>query len=137
MKRNLVFILLLIMMVGVIGCSGSSSVAEPTEGLIFAIEADGTPKYDEYEIQLVYKLNEESDDYGFFVVTLSKEENYQVRWSQGIVDENQGMSCQMTAYKSNGDFGPDKDKPLSETRTLIFEEGATNEGRIIKVSVSE
>jgi len=131
--RKVLILLLILLLVPAAGCSGGAQTPEaPEQGVRFAIQAEGSPAHDAYEIQL-----QEPESSSFYVVTLTKEDGYQVTWAQSLVDEEQGNSYEMTAYQSFGDAGPDLDRPLSGTRTLSFKGGSTSEGRLVLVQVEE
>jgi len=132
MKR-LLLIMLSLLLVLFAGCSGGSEApTEPSEGVVFAIENTEDLAFDVYEVQLTTP-----GESGFTVITLVKNEGYQVRWAQSLVDEEQGNSYMMTAYKSEDPAGPNLDRPLSEARELVFTEGSTSEGRLVLIQVSE
>lgn len=132
MKKILLIMLSLLLVLSV-GCSGESEApTEPSEGVVFAIENAEDLAYDVYEVQLTTQ-----GESGFTVITLSKNEGYQVRWAQSLVDEEQGNAYIMTAYKSEDPAGPNLDRPLSEAREIVFTEGSTSEGRIVLIRVSE
>lgn len=133
MKKYLVVMLAGLLIVFT-GCSGDVETPEaPAQGVVFAIEDTGSLTFDEYEIQL-----RTPDEQGFIVITLLKDEGYKVTWDQSLVEEEQGNSYKMTAYKAEleGNMVPDLDKPLSETRELTFTDDSTNEGRLVLVKVS-
>ena len=131
--KKLLLIMLSLLLVLSAGCSGESEApAEPSEGVVFAIENAEDLAYDVYEVQLTTQ-----GESGFTVITLAKNEGYQVRWAQSLIDEEQGNSYLMTTYKSEDPAGPNLDRPLSEAREIEFTQGSTNEGRLVLIQVSE
>jgi len=133
MRKVSILLTILILLFFAAGCSGGAQAPEaPEQGVRFAIQTEGSPAHDAYEIQL-----QEPGSSSFYVVTLTKEQGYQVTWAQSLVDEEQGNSYEMTAYQGFGDAGPDLDRPLSGTRTLSFTGGSTSEGRLVLVQVEE
>ncbi|MED5372547.1 MAG: hypothetical protein VX899_16145 [Myxococcota bacterium] len=118
----------------VMGLGCTDLYEEPDEGLLWVVEAEdgGALSYDAYEVQLVWEGGT-----GYSEVTLESSDDYQVTWAQSLVDDKAGGVAQMTAYESRDPMGPDYDKPLSETRELVFEDGQTSEGRLVLVYVSE
>ncbi len=131
--KKLLLVSIMLLLVLFVGCSGGAEApAEPSEGVVFAIENTESLAFDVYEVQLTTP-----GESGFTVITLAEDEGYQVRWAQSLVDKEQGNSYMMTAYKSEDPAGPNLDRPLSESRELVFTEGSTSEGRVVLIQISE
>lgn len=128
MRRILGYVLIVMMVCLFISCS--ESLKEPSSGLMFVIADEGQTQLDEYELNLV------DEEGGFVVVTLKKDNNYQVTWNQTLVDKYEGQTFQVKVLKGynvreSGDL-----EPVGPSFTLSFKEGTTSLGRVVKVKLN-
>lgn len=124
----MIFISLLI----VSGCSGDELVA-PESGITFVIDPDSNPGLENYELQM-YPVG----DTGFSVVTLNAEDGRKVTWAQSLVDKKQGITYEVHVHAAyNGSLDEQDLEDKGPVFMLTFENGSTDQGRLIKVKVDQ
>lgn len=129
MKKNLLLLVMITILLTATACK-TTTLQAPETGLLFAIDTTSPIEFDEYE------LNLKDDAGGSIVVTLKKEDAYQARWSQTLVDKYQGKTYTVITLQGYNTRKPGDLTEYAAPFTIVFQNGTTDQGRLVQVKLN-